>query len=218
MRFPWTIALVFMLASPMAYAGGEPIDHPTQTERREAPPAPQSLVIVACRVVDLTGLPGRHDPAMAARDWRDLDLYINPKSLEYECKREQVDLEDAVAANYPRKPFHIAGVGDIWPHEDHPQAPVTGSLYAEPLAPNFGGPTQCVRAGVVQSQKWNEENRGYAVVAVGCPSPIGIDSDGDGEPDIHTSGPLKGQYVVKQWVLPGCPTYLPGTKNPRLCT
>src|SRR6188472_3259523 len=66
------------------------------------PKAPQALVIVTCKVDDLTGQLGRHgvdadghyDETSAAKGWRDLELHLD-KGLEYECKREIAQLEDA---------------------------------------------------------------------------------------------------------------------------
>lgn len=204
-----SLAVALLLASASAYAGEEPTDHPTQTEK--APPAaPQTLVFVTCQVDDLTGTrpppgtPGAE--VMPAPGWRDLELRV--VDGEYQCKRTQVDVEDAVAMNYARKPYKIAGVGDIFPHEDHPQAPVTGSLYAEPLSPNFGDHGQCARAGIMMSTAWNENNPGHVVVAVGCPTPLMSDN---GTPETTVD-----DYIVG-WILPSCPTYLPGTDNRMFC-
>jgi hypothetical protein len=160
-------------------------------------PAPQSIVIVACKVVDLTGKPGRHgvdsagnyDEESAARDWRDLELYVNPRTLEFECRRDQLDLED----------------GSIW-----------GAMAPEsmiPLVPNFGDWAQCTRVGMMQASEYNEKHPGWGVVAVGCPSPIAMDSDNDGVPDTDEFG----RFIVKDWKLPSCPTFLPGTQSRMRC-
>jgi hypothetical protein len=115
---------------------------------------PTNLVVIACRVDDLTGQPGRHgvgpdgkfDETSAARDWRDLEPAI--KGGELECKREVSALEDA------------AVVMDS-----------TGKL-AKPLNANFGNMGQCVHAGAMWSKQWNDAHRGWAVFAIGCPVPI----------------------------------------------
>lgn len=103
------------------------------------PPAPQTLVIIACKADDLTGQPGRHDPAMAAKGWRDLELHVNENN-EYECKREIAQIEDA--AIYQGAP---------------------------PLATDFSKQTQCARISAGFSAMWNEQHKGWAVVGVGCP-------------------------------------------------
>ena len=163
------------------------------------PPAPQSLVVVACQTIDLTGQPGRHGvdtvgvyhEEQAAKGWRDLELKLD-RGLEYVCKREALPLEDAVTMFWPPK-------------------------LAKPLNPDFGNWGVCGRIGMSIVAGWEEKNKGWGVVAIGCPSMIGIDIDGDGNPDIHKDGPLRGQYIIKDWKLPGCPTYLPGTKNRMKC-
>ena len=109
--------------------------------------APQTVIIVACQVDDLTGLPGRPDPTFAARGWRDLELHVD-KNQEFVCKRERLDLEDGAyyGVNTPKEMIH--------------------------LTPNFGDWTQCARVGVMQAADWNAQNPGWGVVAVGCPTPI----------------------------------------------
>ena len=115
-------------------------------------PAPTKAVLIACRVNDLTGQPGRHDPTMAAPGWRDYELRIND-AQEYECKREELELNDSaqLAASAP---------ADLLP-----------------LDPDFSDLNQCARVGVVQAQAWNEKHAGWAVVGVGCPVPI-VNADG----------------------------------------
>ena len=116
--------------------------------------APNSLVFVSCRVDDLTGQPGRQDPAMAARNWRDLELHINGNQ-EYECKREL-----------------ITNV------EDSSQFGQLASADLIPLTPNFGNPGTCARIGVTMAVAWDQEHPGWSVVAIGCPTPI-VSSAGD---------------------------------------
>jgi hypothetical protein len=211
-------ALLAVLIAFSAQAATQPPSPP------EPPPsAPQTMVLVVCKVVDLTGQPGRHgvDPVtgeynekLAARGWRDLELYVNPRTLEHECKTIPLPLEDAVAQYWPRKPIKAEGIP---PHTNgldmKKQAPVTGELYAEPLNANFGIPSQCGHAGMMVTPEWEDQNKGWGVVTVGCPTMIGVDGDGDGQPDIHKDGPYRGQYIVKGWKLPGCPTFRPGTFN-----
>jgi hypothetical protein len=119
-------------------------------------PAPHSIVIVSCRTLDMTGMAGRHGvdedgnyhEEMSAKDWRDLDLYINPNTQQYECKRQQLDLEDAslFGANAPE---------DL----------IT-------LTPDFSDWTFCARVGVMQAGDFNNTHPGWGVVAVGCPTRI----------------------------------------------
>jgi hypothetical protein len=114
-----------------------------------SPSAPRTIVTVACRAVDLTGQPGRHDPLMAAHNWRDLELYIND-SQKYECRRDEADLSDGEVLKNP----HI------------------NELHA-----NFAKLDQCARVGVVWAAEWQDKNPGWAVVGVGCPVPI-TDAEG----------------------------------------
>lgn len=113
----------------------------------EPPKAPQTVVIIGCRVDDLTGQPGRQDPDLAAKGWKDLEWHFD-KGLELQCKREVVPLEDAVAA------FHDT---------------------VKPLASNFADLAQCAHAGVMFAPKWEEANKGWAVMAIGCPVKIEVD-------------------------------------------
>lgn len=137
-------------------------------------PAPTSIVIVACKVDDLTGAPGRQDPNMAAQGWRDLELTII--NGEYQCKREQLDLEDGSL------------FGSHQPNE------------MIPLHPNFGDMGQCAHVAAMQAADYNEKHKGWAVVAVGCPTRI-VNQDG----------------TTVGWQMPSCPEYLPGTENRMRC-
>jgi hypothetical protein len=117
-------------------------------------PAPHSIVIVACKVVDMTGQPGRHGvddtgnyEEAAARDWRDLELFIN-SNQEYECKRHQLDLVDG------------ALFGDMAPKD------------LIELTPDFSDWGFCAHVGMMQAADYNRENPGWGVVAVGCPTRI----------------------------------------------
>ena len=126
---------------------------------RAVPLAPDTIIVVACRVDDLTGQPGRPDPTPG---WRDLELHYQNATVE--CKRERADLTDATVAQHP----------DV-----------------APLASNFGDWSQCQRAAMDYTPKWNERNPGWAVVMVGCPVPI-VDGVGN----------------VVGWHLPECPEEL----------
>lgn len=201
------IFAALLLASATAYAcAAEPSDHPTQTEKAPPPPAAmQSLVVVACQTIDVTGQPSRpgqpprhgvdaegvYHEEQSAKGWRDLELRLD-KGLEYVCKREVLPLEDAV--------------GMFWPPK-----------LAKPLNPDFGNWGIGGRIGMSIVAGWEEKNKGWGVVAIGLPSMVGIDADGDGKPDIYKDGPLRGQYIVKSWSLPGCPSFLPGTNNRMKC-
>lgn len=119
-------------------------------------PAPTSIVIVSCKVIDMTGLPGRHGVDAAgnyheewsARDWRDLELYVNPRTQEYECRREVLQLEDATV------------FGENAPEE------------LLQLHPDFGDWAQCARVGMMQAADYNAHHPGWGVVAVGCPTKL----------------------------------------------
>lgn len=120
------------------------------SETRQPPTAPPTaLAIIACRVDDLTGQPGRQDPEMAARGWRDLELHI--KDGELQCKREVVDLID--------------------------QVQIIGPEHSFPLSPNFSEWSQCAGVAMAYAPLWNEHHQGWAVIAAGCPTPI-VDGDG----------------------------------------
>jgi hypothetical protein len=129
-----------------------------------APPAPQTVVIIGCRVDDLTGQPGRQDPTLAARGWRDLEWHFD-EGLELQCKREVVPLEDAVAAL---------------------------DATVKPLASDFSDVAQCAHAGVMFSPSWEQANKGWAVMAIGCP--VRIETDG----------------ILTGWKLPDCPSSVGG--------
>ena len=111
--------------------------------------APTTLSIIACRTVDLTGQKGRHDPALAANGWRDLEWKIN-SSQELECKREVADLLDSADMMFPNK--------------------------TKPLNPDFSNWSQCAAAGMSYAARWNETHKGWAVLAIGCPVKI-IDTE-----------------------------------------
>lgn len=143
--------------------------------------APTSLVIVACRAVERTEWPEISRPLPGV--WYP-KLYIND-DLEYECKRELLkDMQDST----------------------HFSPTATGKEFQ--LEPNWGEHGQCARAAMMTAPRWNDENRGWAVVAVGCPTPIWDDG---GSPDYWADDRIIG------WHLPGCPTYLPGTTNRMKC-
>ena len=139
-----------------------------------SPPAPQQIAVISCRADDLTGQPGRHgvtmvdgkpvfDPESAAKNWRDLELHVVDGELQ--CKRQLIAIEDK----------------DVMVNN------------AEPLHANFGEPTQCARASALffTTVNWDAQHRGWAVVGVGCPTPI-VDSQG----------------VIIEWHMPECPRKL----------
>lgn len=108
---------------------------------------PTTVVIIGCRVDDLTGQPGRQDPNLAARGWRDLEWHFD-NGLELQCKREVVPLEDSAALHDPS---------------------------VTPLTPNFSAFAQCASVAMSYAPRWEQANRGWAVMAVGCPVPITVD-------------------------------------------
>jgi hypothetical protein len=135
--------------------------------------APNTLVFVSCRVDDLTGQPGRHDPAMAAQGWRDLELHV--QNGQYECRRTVIaNIVDQQAAQDPTLPE---------------------------LKPNLGKPQTCLHVGTTLVPPFEQQHPGWAVVAIGCPSP-NID---------------KNTGEMLSYHIPSCPEYLPGTNNPMHC-
>lgn len=112
------------------------------------PLPPQSIVVIACRVDDLTGQPGRQDPNLAARGWRDLEWHFD-RGNQLECKREIVDLQDGVSLVSPETPE---------------------------LRPNFSSFAQCAAVGMQYAQQYQVAHGGWGVMAVGCP--VRIETDG----------------------------------------
>jgi len=181
------LAFIFLSIFCITLAGAAPPPPPV---------APQALVLVICKVDDLTGQPGRHgvdpvtgkyDPSKAAKNWRDLELHLT-KGLEYECRRDVLPLFDVVTFHWPKR-------------------------LAAPLDADFSDWSQCGRIGVVITPSWQEKHKGWAVVGVGCPTPLGLDKDGDGMPDRYENG----DYIILDWKLPGCPSHLPGTDSRMRC-
>jgi len=125
------------------------LTYPIMAEAVPIPPT--TIVIIGCRVDDFTGQPGRHDPNLAAKGWKDLEWHVTD-GLELECKREEIPLEDQVAMIAP-----------------------PGTL---PLDPNFSDFAQCAAVAMSFSPKWEEANKGWAVMAVGCPTKITNGKDG----------------------------------------
>jgi hypothetical protein len=115
----------------------------------EGPPATQTLVIIGCRVDDLTGQPGRQDPDLAAKGWRDLEWHHDPEDFSLSCKREVIPLQDFVASLHPT---------------------------VKPLLTDFSKPAACAHVGGMYAPTWNEAHKGWAVMAVGCP--VRIETDG----------------------------------------
>ncbi len=115
-----------------------------------APPPPQTIVVIACRTDDFTGQPGRQDPDLAAKGWRDLEWHFD-KGNELECKREVIPLEDSVALVSPETPA---------------------------LHPNFANLAQCAAVAMQYSPTYEKAHQGWAVMAVGCPRKITNGPDG----------------------------------------
>jgi hypothetical protein len=127
-----------------------------------SPDAPNVIVIFSCRADDLTGQPGRQDPASAAPGWKDIELHSENATLE--CKGEITPLFDQVEASAPARPAP----------GDQPD-----QKYAVPLNHNFGDPSQCIHAALsfTTKEQWDKEHPNWTIVAIGCPSPI-VDSAG----------------------------------------
>jgi hypothetical protein len=123
---------------------------------------PTTIVIIGCRVDDHTGEQGRQDPTMAAKGWRDLEWHLT-NGTELECKREVVALQDAVVAMSPN------------------------AAAVMPLNPDFSNWAQCASVAMSYSPAWEKMNKGWAVMAVGCPVPITVDG------------------IIKSYKLPDCP-------------
>lgn len=131
-----------------------------------SPPAPQAVVVVSCQIVDL-GFDVLPDTVIHdVPTWRNLD-WKRDAGGELSCKREIIEIQD--------------------------QAETVGNAPA--LHHNFGEPTQCAMAALsfLATSKWDAHHANWAVIAVGCPSPI-TDENG----------------VTKAWHLPGCPSHVPG--------
>ena len=109
---------------------------------------PASLSVIACRVVDKTGLPGRQNPKMAAPNWKDLEWYIN-QGLELECKREVIENMD-----------------------DSTQYAAGGTGKEIPLDPDWSHSSECAARAMEIGPRWNDAHPGWAVLAIGCPVPI----------------------------------------------
>jgi hypothetical protein len=147
------ILLAALLAVP-----GSVLVHAQEQPPTAPPKAPTTLVIIACRVDDMTGQPGRHGvdadgvyhPEQAAHGWRDLELKVIDG--EYSCKREVTELED----NALYSPLSEAGI--------------------IPLNPDFSDLGQCAHAGASMSTAWDQAHPGWGTVAIGCPVPI-MDKD-----------------------------------------
>jgi hypothetical protein len=118
-----------------------PIQIPGVTKK-----APTDVVVIGCRVDDLTGQAGRQDPALAAKDWRDLEWHIEGGELQ--CKREVSQLQDQAVV-----------------------IDESGKL-AKPLNADFSDAAQCVHAGAMWAEQWNRAHKGWAVAAIGCPVAI----------------------------------------------
>ena len=58
----------------------------------------------------------------------------------------------------------------------------------------------CMRSSMLLAPQWNEENPGWAVVAVGCPTPIINDLNGNNQQD-------DGEPVIA-YKLPECPRWI----------
>jgi hypothetical protein len=127
-----------------------------------------TLVIVACRVNDMTG---KRDPShdgvevRPAPGWKDLELYEN-KFGEAECKRIEYNQTEAKVA-VPNDLRTTAG---------------------------------CMRSSMLIAPQWNEANEGWAVVAVGCPTPIIADHNGNKMLD-------EGERIIG-YKLPECPKWI----------
>lgn len=128
------------------------------------PEPPQTIVIIACRVDDLTGQEGRQDPDLAAKGWRDLEWHLDAGG-ELECKREVVPLTDAVTLMAPE---------------------------VNELKPDFSDLAQCAAVGMQYAPAYEKANKGWGVMAVGCP--VRIETDG----------------VLTGWKLPDCPSEIGG--------
>jgi hypothetical protein len=118
-----------------------PIQIPGVTKK-----APTNVVVIGCRVDDFTGQAGRHDPAFAAKDWRDLEWHIEHGELQ--CKREVSKLEDQAVVMDP-----------------------SGKM-VKPLNADFGDLGQCSHAGAYWAPLWEAKHKGWAVMAIGCPVAI----------------------------------------------
>ena len=130
-----------------------------------SPRAPQAIAVVSCQVVDL-GFDVLPATVIPSREWRNLDWKTDAGG-DLICKRELVEILD--------KDEVVNGAVQL----DH----------------NFGDPGQCVRAAALffTVSAWDSKHPNYAVIAVGCPTPITDD-----------------QGKIIDWLVPGCPSHVPG--------
>lgn len=107
--------------------------------------APHTISVVGCEIEDHTGEKGRQDPAMAAKGWRDYEWKIKDGVLL--CKREEIKLTDEIAEQ--------TGLPE--------------------LNSDFGDYAVCASVAMSYGPKWEAQNKGYAVMAIGCPTKITSD-------------------------------------------
>ena len=153
-------ALFMISAVPTAYAVME---------------CPNTIVVIACKTHIVTDADG--NPVVDQNDKTSSDWTI--KNGIFICKREEVQLQDAVVAAYG---------SDI-------KTPATDLPPIAELRSNFSDHSQCAHVGMSYGPKWEAENPGWHIWSVGCPVPVvNIRPDGSEE--------------IVGWHLPECPRML----------
>lgn len=135
-----------------------------------SPRAPQAISVISC-VVDDLGLDVLPASVIPSREWKNLEWHRD-KDGDLLCKRVIVEIQDK---------DEVVNNGTQLHH-------------------NFGDPGQCVRGAALffTTSQWDAQHQNYAVIAVGCPTPI-VDAE---------------TGVITGWHMPECPSHVPG--NPAM--
>lgn len=150
------------------------------TAHSDSPSPPDTLAFISCAAEPRDNWLPHQIPIPGKEYWQ---LKVN-KDNELECKRETIDPQDGSAMAAALKPFdpNFAAITD------------PGNI-------TFSDYSQCGRVGMMMTARYQEQNPGWLVVAVGCPTPILDDQGTDDTSD----------DVIIGWQVPQCPTFLPGT-------
>jgi hypothetical protein len=133
-----------------------------------SPVAPQAIAVISCQVDDL-GLDALPDNVIPTHQWKNLE-WRRDKSGNLICKREIVPIQDKDEV-------------------------VNNQV---PLKHNFGDPGQCAHGSALffTNAEWDKHHPNYAVIAVGCPTPI-----------------VNDEGKIVSWHMPECPSHVPGNPD-----
>ena len=164
-KVPFIVAGVVAMTTAYAEAAPPTKEPQVAIQAPDSPRAPQAIAVISCQVDDM-GFDTLPDNVLPSREWRNLDWHRD-KGGNLICKRELVEIEDK---------------DEI----------VNNSVQ---LHHNFGEPGQCVRGAALffTTSGWDAKRPKWAVIAVGCPTPI---TDPDGK--------------IVGWHMPECPSHVPG--------